>query len=107
MNKIKLYVDNSSVQIEGGEGCFYRFHFESGSLLATGIFDYWYRGFAYDDNGFEYRIIWNLKSDFFNEDGSLNELFYLVDESDLCDWEDPAEVFCENTQKAVELYELI
>ena len=96
MKKIKLTLtDNAS--LEGYEGAFYRFACDDGKKSAKGIQNNWYSAPATDEDGNEYKIVWEI---------SKPELFAIGDE-DCCDWDNPAEVVNLSTGKPVENYEII
>lgn len=89
MLNIKL---TEQAHVEGYGGAFYRFHTENGALSASGIWDNWYEAAAVDQNGNEYRIVWEI---------SNHEAFISGDE-DCCDWENPAEIYSYTDGKPVE-----
>lgn len=89
MRKIKL-TENACV--EGYEGAFYRFHTENGTLSPCGIWDNWYEASAVDEDGNEYRVVWEI---------SDHEAFNNGDE-DCCDWDNPAEIYSYADRKPVE-----
>lgn len=82
-NQIRIKLTDNA-HIEGYNGAFYRFTTEEGKPSACGIWDNWYEATAVDDNGNQYRVVWNIKPDF---DINSN-----ADESDACDWDNPAEI---------------
>lgn len=47
--------------------------------------DVWYEGRGVDENGNEYKIIWDLKPEY--DGNNLPQ-----DESDACDWDSPREI---------------
>lgn len=71
-----------SAYVEGYDGAFYRYTTEDGQASACGIYDNWYTARAIDDDGKEYRVIWQISDlDAFNRG-----------DEDCCDWDNPAEV---------------
>lgn len=66
--------------INSGE---YRLHTDNGKPSIYVLYE-WYAAAATDENKNEYLIIWRVREDF-NADEN-------PDESDACDWDDPAEI---------------
>lgn len=60
----------------------YRLHTDDGKPSICALSD-WYEASATDDNGAEYRVIWRIRVDYDSTCG---------DESDACDWSEPAEI---------------
>lgn len=59
-----------------------RLHTDSGKPSAYVLRD-WYEAAATDADGNKYNVIWTIRDDWDNESG---------DESDACDWDNPAEI---------------
>ena len=88
--KIRLAQD---AHIEGYNGAEYRLHTDDGKPSIYVIRDNWYEATATDDNGNEYLVVWRIKEDF-----DVNEN---PDESDACNWDEPAEIINIETGKPV------
>lgn len=88
--KIRLTQD---AHIEGYKGAVYRLHTDDGKPSIYVIRDSWYEATASDDNGNEYSVVWRIKEDF---DAATNP-----DESDACNWDEPAEIVSVETGKPI------
>ena len=96
MKTIKL---TSEPYIKGYDGAFMRFVDEEGDELVGGIWNYWYEGSAEDDDGNKYRVVWDVKESWLeNED---------EDESRACYWDCPEQITDEQGRNVTDRVELI
>lgn len=79
IKKIKLTQD---AYVCGYEGAFYRFTTKDGKRSCHGIWNNWYEGTATDEDGKDYKVIWEITD---------RDAFDAGDE-DCCDWDNPAEI---------------
>lgn len=86
-----LVIKTSPPSLEGFEGAFYRF---MGGRSSLGILNYWYEAIGRADEK-DYRVVWRIKNqaDFMDKNAEP-----------ICDWENPAEVYCITDEEVVEDY---
>lgn len=84
MKHIKL---TQEAYLDGYDGDFFRFHDEQGNELKQGIFNFWYKARAKDDDGEEYTVIWQIID---------KEAFENGDEEYVCDWAYPTYIEDDN-----------
>ncbi len=80
MQKTLVKIDNGTVHISGYDDSFYRFVDEQGNELAGGLWGAVYVGRGYDEEGNEYRLVWEIANP------------ETDDESNACNWDAPAQV---------------
>ena len=77
MKHIKI---TQGAYLDGYDGAFYRFNDVVGDELSTGLWNYWYKARAKDEDGEEYTVIWKTTNE---------EAFENGDEAYACEWSDP------------------
>lgn len=79
--KIRLTQD---AHIEGYKGAEYRLTTDAGKPSAYVIRDNWYEATATDKDDNMYLVVWRIKDGF--------DVYNDPDESDACNWDEPAEI---------------
>ena len=66
MKHIKI---TQGAYLDGYDGAFYQFNDEEGDALSIGLWDYWYKARAEDEDGEEYTVIWKITNQEAYENG--------------------------------------